>query len=121
MHHVTDKSLANRETDIAIDVRFERAGELLKVLGHPARLRILDALGGAEHCVHELVDRLALPQPTVSQHLQLLRRARLVTAQRDGREQRYRLVDHHVAHIVDDALAHVSEPTRSDTHHRRTR
>lgn len=43
--------------------------------------------------VGRLAERMALPQPNVSQHLALVRVAGLVEAERDGREIRYRLAD----------------------------
>ncbi len=90
--------------------RYRGAADLLRALAHPARLRIAVELGDHERCVHELVDALGLPQPTVSQHLQVLRAARVVTGRRAGREVRYSLADHHVAHIAADAIAHSREP-----------
>lgn len=90
------------------------AAELLRALAHPARLRIAIELGSAERCVHELVELLDLSQPTVSQHLQVLRGARVVTGRRAGREVRYSLVDHHIAHIAGDAVTHAGEPHRHD-------
>jgi ArsR family transcriptional regulator, zinc-responsive transcriptional repressor len=103
--------------------RYSDAAELLRALGHPARLRIAIALGDDERCVHELVDLLGLPQPTVSQHLQVLRAARVVSGRRVGREVRYTLADHHIAHIAGDALIHAGEhhdagpvPAEHDSH-----
>lgn len=90
--------------------RYSGAAELLRALAHPARLHIVVELGEQEHCVHELVDRLGLAQPSVSQHLQVLRAARVVTGRREGREMRYTLADHHIAHIAADAIAHAHEP-----------
>ena len=62
-----------------------------------------------EACVHELVDALGLPQPLVSQHLRVLRGARLVERTRRGREMAYSLADEHVTHIVADAMTHTRE------------
>jgi DNA-binding transcriptional ArsR family regulator len=59
--------------------------------------------------VHELVERLEMSQPLVSQHLRVLRGARLVGVERHGREAVYSLIDHHVAHIVADAVNHAKE------------
>lgn len=88
----------------------ERAAEILRALAHPLRLQIVEQLSAHENrCVHELVDELAAPQPTVSQHLRVLRSAQLVIGTRDGKEVRYSLTDHHVAHIVLDSLAHADE------------
>ena len=88
---------------------YEAAGELLKVLSAPVRLAIVTELAVQPLVVHELVDRLDMSQPLVSQHLRVLRGARLVTVERHGREAIYSLADSHVAHIVNDAIHHGTE------------
>lgn len=88
---------------------FEGASELLKVLSAPVRLAIVVELAERPRAVHELVDRLEMSQPLISQHLRILRGARLVTVERQGREAVYALVDQHVAHIVADAVHHTKE------------
>jgi ArsR family transcriptional regulator, zinc-responsive transcriptional repressor len=95
----------------------EVAAELLRNLANPVRLAILSRLSTEPHCVHELVEQLALSQPLVSQHLRILRTAGLVVGERRGRETAYRLADDHVAHIVADAIVHAGEqrtPTPDD-------
>jgi len=89
--------------------RLEAASELLKTLAAPVRLAILVELDSGERCVHELVDALGVSQPLVSQHLRVLRAARLVASERRGREVLYRMVDEHVAHVVHDAIRHSEE------------
>lgn len=88
---------------------YEAAGELLRVLAAPARLAIVVELAGQPCHVYELVERLEMSQPLVSQHLRVLRGARLVGVERQGREAVYSLIDQHVAHIVADAVNHVKE------------
>jgi DNA-binding transcriptional ArsR family regulator len=88
---------------------YEAAGELLKVLSAPARLAIVTELSEQPRFVHELVERLGMSQPLVSQHLRVLRGARLVGVERHGREAAYSLADQHVAHIVADAVQHSKE------------
>ncbi len=88
---------------------FEAAGELLRVLAAPVRLAIVMELAEQPRFVHELVERLGLSQPLVSQHLRVLRGARLVGVERQGREAAYSLTDQHVAHIVADAVQHSRE------------
>jgi ArsR family transcriptional regulator, zinc-responsive transcriptional repressor len=90
--------------------RLEPAVELLKALAAPVRLALIEELAGGPCCVHELVDRLAVSQPLVSQHLRVLRTAGLVTAGRRGREVEYALADDHVSHVVLDLLRHADEP-----------
>jgi DNA-binding transcriptional ArsR family regulator len=86
-----------------------RAAELFKVLSAPVRLAIVIELARAPRSVQELVDALGVRQPLVSQHLRVLRSARLVTAERRERQRLYRLADDHVRHIVADALQHAWE------------
>jgi DNA-binding transcriptional ArsR family regulator len=88
---------------------YEAAGELLKVLAAPARLAIVVQLAERPRYVHELVEQLEMSQPLVSQHLRVLRGARLVGVERQGREAVYTLIDQHVAHIVADAVNHAKE------------
>lgn len=85
------------------------AGELLRALAAPVRIAIVLQLRAGERCVHELVDALDLAQPLISQHLRVLKAARVVIGERRGREVVYRLADDHLAHIVVDAVEHVSE------------
>lgn len=88
---------------------YESAGQLLRALTAPIRLALIELLAAGPRCVHELVDALGAPQPLVSQHLKVLRGARLVTTQRRGREITYALADEHVTHIVRDAVRHAAE------------
>jgi ArsR family transcriptional regulator, zinc-responsive transcriptional repressor len=87
----------------------ERTVSMFKALAHPLRLAIAQQIADGDRAVHELVEELGAPQPLVSQHLAVLRASDLVSAHRAGREVRYRLIDHHVAHIVADAIAHAGE------------
>ncbi|ORW73151.1 ArsR family transcriptional regulator [Mycobacterium saskatchewanense] len=89
----------------------DAAGELLRALAAPVRIAIVLQLRESHRCVHELVDALGVPQPLVSQHLKILKSAGVVAGERSGREVLYRLADHHLAHIVVDAVAHAGEDT----------
>ncbi|ADZ71154.1 ArsR/SmtB family transcription factor [Polymorphum gilvum] len=63
-----------------------------RALGHPARLRILTELAArSQACCGEIVDVLPLAQSTVSQHLQVLKDAGLLTCDVRGRTCCYRL------------------------------
>ncbi|HOK95713.1 MAG TPA: metalloregulator ArsR/SmtB family transcription factor [Anaerohalosphaeraceae bacterium] len=65
---------------------------ILKVLADPIRLRLMTLLAqSGQLCVCQLVDALNEPQFKISRHLGELRKARLVTAQRQGTWMHYRL------------------------------
>ncbi len=58
---------------------------LLKALGHPARVAILEYLMKVETCIcGDIVDELPLAQPTVSQHLKELKQAGLIKGNISG-------------------------------------
>jgi ArsR family transcriptional regulator, zinc-responsive transcriptional repressor len=87
----------------------ERATDIFRALSNPLRVGIVRELAVGDRAVHQLVDALGVSQPLVSQHLAVLRGARLVARRRAGREVTYHLVDDHVAHIVEDAVVHADE------------
>jgi DNA-binding transcriptional ArsR family regulator len=71
-------------------------------LGDPIRLQILALLcREGELSVGELVRRLALPQPQVSNHLACLRWCGFVEARRDGRTVYNRIADERVEAILE--------------------
>ena len=61
------------------------------VLAEPNRRQILDLLRERERPVGELVDALAVSQPTVSKHLRALREAGVVDARVDAQRRVYSL------------------------------
>ena len=86
---------------------------LLKGFADKTRLRLLCLLRDREVCVHELVDALDMSQSAISHQLRVLRDARLVTHQREGRHVYYRLADAHVREMLENALSHGAEPESS--------
>ncbi|HKI96397.1 MAG TPA: metalloregulator ArsR/SmtB family transcription factor [Gemmatimonadales bacterium] len=77
-----------------------RAAEIIKMLGHPERLKIVEVLERHEATVTEIQDTLDLPQATVSQHLAKMRGCNIVSARRDGVHVYYRIVEPKVHHIL---------------------
>ncbi len=81
--------------------------DLLKLLAHADRLRLIEELRHGEKDVTSLAIALQLPATRVSQHLALLRAHRLVEERRDGRSHFYRLAHAHLADWILDALPFV--------------
>lgn len=67
--------------------------ELLRIIGHPVRVRILEELLKGVKCVADFHEFLGISQPNVSQHLSLLRRFGAIDYYVDGRLKCYFLVD----------------------------
>ncbi len=91
---------------------YERAAAIFRALGDTPRMRLLAQLAEGERCVSDLAEVLREGLSAVSQRLRLLRAEGLVARRRDGRHIFYRLADHHVADLIDNALAHAGEPDR---------
>ena len=64
---------------------------LFKALADPARRRLLGALRGGSRTAGEVAAAAGLSAPSASYHLDLLRQAGLVTAEKEGRFVRYTL------------------------------
>jgi ArsR family transcriptional regulator len=79
---------------------FDREAEILKVLGHPIRLKIVAGLMSQTCNVKKIWECLELPQATVSQHLALLKNKRIIEGRRDGVEVFYHVVCEEARRIV---------------------
>jgi DNA-binding transcriptional ArsR family regulator len=88
---------------------YEAVAEMFGALASPARAALVHHLTEGEQTVGALVEATGLSQPLVSQHLRVLRGARVVESHRHGRHVFYTLLDDHVAHVFLDALHHTKE------------
>jgi ArsR family transcriptional regulator, virulence genes transcriptional regulator len=70
---------------------YERRARICQVLADPKRLRLIDALRDGERNVGQLAEVLGATYPNISQHLNVMRDAGLVTSRRDGTTIYYRL------------------------------
>jgi len=85
--------------------RTEALARRLKALSDPTRLAILDALRSGPRTVTEIAAAFSLAQPTVSNHVKLLRDAGLVVDEREG-TRRNLIVQHHV---VDELITNLQD------------
>lgn len=78
------------------------AARVLKCIGHPVRLRIIELLdNGGERTVSEIREAIGLEQAAASQHLNLMRDKRILTARRDGVNVYYDISDEKVVRVID--------------------
>ena len=67
--------------------------DFFRSLGHPARVRIIEALREGERSVRDLQNELALDSSGASQHLLVLRRQGLLDSRKKGTSVYYRVKD----------------------------
>lgn len=65
--------------------------KIAKALGHPARMRMVEALEDGEKSVRQLTTLVGSDQSTVSRHLSVLKQAGLVANRKEGTLTYYRL------------------------------
>ncbi|MDA8097504.1 MAG: ArsR family transcriptional regulator [Desulforudis sp.] len=99
VQEVRDRMLAADEV--------ERLAAVFKVMGDPARIRIIEALFLHELCVCDLAAVLGMTQSAVSHQLRVLRDQRLVKYRKEGKMVFYALDDTHIINLFREGLAHV--------------
>lgn len=83
--------------------RFSQIAERLKALSHPVRLHILTVLLEQDYCyTGEIAEELPFSQPTVSQHLKILKEAGLIQGTIEAPRIRYCLNEEAIAELEKD-------------------
>ena len=114
MVDLPDLVLVGIRSDVSSAAARARTGALakrLKALSEPTRLAILDSLRTRPRSVSELASSFGLAQPTVSNHVKLLREAGLVDATRDGARRQLAVVEPAVSELLSELqLVLTAEP-----------
>ena len=79
----------------------EIAAQSLKVLSHPARLRIMCALRDGEQTVQNLEYYTGIRQTTLSQHLSLLKSRGVLVSRREATYSFYRISNKKIIDLFD--------------------
>lgn len=77
-----------------------QAAECLKTLAHPHRLRMVQMLLQGRYTVGELAEACEIPSHMASEHLRLMQRCGLLSAEKDGRKAFYQIAEPHLANIM---------------------
>ncbi len=80
------------KTELLPDEFLIPMADVIRMIGHPQRLRILEYLDlHGESPVGAIVEGVGGPQGAVSQHLNRMRMAEIVVCRREGRQVLYRI------------------------------
>ena len=80
------------KTEIFDLKQMEKVAGILRVIGHPIRIQVIDLLkGGKELTVNELCCHLKTDQSSISQHLAKLKLKGILSSRREGRNIFYYL------------------------------
>lgn len=80
--------------------------KLIRVLGEPVRLAILDMISCGEMCACDILDGLTISQSTLSHHMRVLQQADIVIARKDATWVYYSILPKRIAemHAILDAI-----------------
>lgn len=78
----------------------ERVGHVLKAIGHPVRLQIVDLLERGEMCVGDIVEALGVKQAITSQHLNMMRDKEVLGCRREGSKVYYHIKNLNVIKLL---------------------
>lgn len=92
------------------DDSIHELADIFRLLGDANRLKIVIACMDAEISVGDIAEKTELSQPLVSHHLRLLKAARLVKHEKQGKQAFYTLSDDHIRCVLQDMLTHINEP-----------
>ncbi len=92
------------------DSAIAQLADLFHLLGDPTRLRIVLACREAPIAVGAIAGALDLSSSLVSHHLRLLRAARIVKSERQGKQVFYSTADAHINGVLAELLEHIAEP-----------
>ena len=95
-----NRTLFEVAEDIQVDV-----ARVLKVLGDPNRIKIIELLRDGELCQCDIIPFIGQSQPTVSRHLRMLEENGVLVSRKDGVKVIYRISDPNVLKIVDLAAS----------------
>lgn len=103
----------HRSTDEPSVEQAEELAGMFHLLGDVNRLRLICACMDVPICVQDLADRFELSPSLVSHHLRLLKAARLMRAERRGKQVFYTVKDDHVRTVLRDMTTHVAEDSEA--------
>lgn len=94
---------------MAEDIVIKMTAELLKVLGHPVRVKILRMLSQGELCVCNMIEEIDIEQSNFSQHLGILKKQGLIDSRKDGQRVIYWIAYPSVIKLLEVAEQILSE------------
>ena len=96
------------------DHSISELADLFRLLGDTTRLKIVLSCLVEPTAVGNIANDLGISSSLVSHHLRLLRAARIVKAEREGKQVFYSAADQHISDVIEDMLEHISEPLSED-------
>lgn len=89
---------------------------VFKLLSNHIRLNILIMLENKQFSVNEIVDALEVPQSQISHQLAILKKNQLVSSEKIGQKNFYKLDDSHILNVIESTENHVKHVLQGKSH-----
>ncbi len=83
------------------EMAIQLKAEVLKALGQPTRLKILEMLRNGERCICEIVPAINGEQSNISRHISTMQKSHLITTRKDGVKVMVKVRDPRIFEILD--------------------
>lgn len=90
--------------NIPNDNQLEKNANIFKSISDPTRLKILYLLKNGELCVCEILDAMNKSQSTISHHLNILKKEKIITSRKEGKWIYYKLSDESILEHISNIL-----------------
>ena len=108
-HGSATEATEDKAVDMPDEEMLYDLADLFKEFSDTTRIKILYALMGSELRVADIAETVNASQSAVSHQLRILKQARLVKFQREGKSIIYSLSDDHVYTMLAQGMSHICE------------
>jgi ArsR family transcriptional regulator len=109
MEYIDEKAVQHCRKQMVCEKEVDAMSEIFAMFGDSTRLKIMNALFGHELCVSDLAALLEMSTSAISHQLANLKKTKLVTTRKIGKNVYYSMADEHIMNIYRMALEHIRE------------
>lgn len=107
--YIHPESVAKCKKEMLREKDYDDMSQIFDMFGDSTRLKIMNALFTSELCVNDLSSLLEMSKSAISHQLSSLKKTKLVTSKKIGKNVYYSMADEHIKNIYKMAYEHIKE------------
>lgn len=109
MKYIDEKAVKACKKEMLSEEEYDDLSMIFAMFGDSTRLKIMNALFTHELCVGDLASLLEMSTSAISHQLSSLKKTKLVTTRKIGKNVYYSMADEHIKNIYKMAYEHIHE------------